>query len=48
MFHISHQPKHKPKIAKEYVFANDENQTERKKPVGKPYIKNSGFSDKTK
>ncbi|MBO6606330.1 hypothetical protein [Psychroserpens sp.] len=29
----SHQPKHEPKIAKEYVFANAEHQAERKKPA---------------
>ena len=27
------QPLHKPKIAKEYVFANAERRTERKKPA---------------
>ncbi len=27
------QPTHKPKIAKEYVFAHAENQVERKKPA---------------
>lgn len=27
----SHQPTHKPKIAKEYVFTNAENQAERNK-----------------
>jgi hypothetical protein len=30
----SHQPTHKPKIAKEYVFANAENQAERNKASG--------------
>ena len=30
----SHQPMLKPKIAKEYVFANAENQAERRKPAG--------------
>jgi len=29
----SHQPMLKPKIAKEYVFANAENQPERRKPA---------------
>lgn len=28
------KPRHKSKVAKEYVFANAENQAERKKPVG--------------
>jgi len=29
----SHHPTHKPKLAKEYVFANAKNQAERKKPA---------------
>jgi hypothetical protein len=42
------QPIHKPKIAKEYVFANATNRTEKKYENTTTYIKNSGFSALTK
>jgi hypothetical protein len=42
------QPPHKPKIAKEYVFANASKFTERKSQCTTMYKNNSGLIAKTK
>jgi hypothetical protein len=44
----SHQPKLKPKIAKEYVFANAENQAKQKSQLTTIYKNNSGLIAKMK
>jgi hypothetical protein len=44
----SHQPTLKPKIAKEYVFANADGQTEKNTERTTACIRNSGFSAKSK
>ena len=44
----SHQPTHKPKIAKKYVFANARKFAERKSQYTTMYKNNSGLVAKTK
>lgn len=38
----SHQPTHKPKLAKEYVFANADRQTKKKYDCPISYCQNGG------
>ena len=40
----SHQPKHKPKLAKEYVFANADRRTKKKYDCPTMAIRNAGES----
>lgn len=44
----SHQPTHKPKLAKEYVFANSERRTEKKYDCPTMAIRNAGESAEIK
>lgn len=44
----SHQPTHKPKLAKEYVFANAYSRTKKKYDCPTMCISNSGFGAKFK
>lgn len=44
----SHQPKRKPKIAKEYVFANADGRPKKNTERTTACIRNSGFSAKLK
>ncbi len=44
----SHQPTHKPKLAKEYVFANADRQTKRKYDCPTLYKRNAGLIAKLK